>query len=202
LGPRHATEFRRAVRRAYQSPDGDAAASHKRMRYPASADMPRYAALLRGVSPTNAKMPELKLAVEKLGYRNVKTLLSSGNIVFDAPKSSNAALEKKVEAATGFLTIVRSIEELQALIDSDPFKGVRLRPDSKRIVTFLRESPVGLKLPIEQDEARVLKLDGNHLFTVYAPTPKGPVFMKLIETAAGKVQTTRTWDTVQKIASS
>jgi len=162
--------------------------------------MPRYAALLRGVSPTNAKMPDLKRALEKLGYANVKTLLSSGNLVFDAPKSSNAALEKKIEAATGFLAIVRSVEELKALIAADPFKGVRLRPDSKRIVTFLREAPQGLKLPIEQDEARILKLEGNHLFTVYAPTPKGPVFMKLIETATGKVQTTRTWDTVQKVA--
>ena len=162
--------------------------------------MPRYAALLRGVSPSNAKMPELKRALEKAGYANVKTLLSSGNLVFDAPKTSNSALERKIEAATGFLAIVRSIDELKALIASEPFKGVRLTPDSKRIVTFLRNAPQGLKLPIEQDEASILKLDGNHLLTVYAPTPKGPVFMKLIEKAAGKEQTTRTWDTVQKVA--
>ena len=48
----------------------------------------RYAAFLRGVSPMNAKMPELKRAFEAAGFGDVKTLLSSGNVVFDAPKAS------------------------------------------------------------------------------------------------------------------
>jgi len=169
--------------------------------------MPRYAAFLRGVSPMNCAMPDLKRALEKAGFANVKTLLSSGNAVFDAPKSTNAALEKKVEAAIEkglgkrFMTFVRSQEELRALLESDPFKGVKLKPGSKKIMTFLRHPPAGLKLPIEQDNARILRLDGDKLFTVYAPTPKGPVFMALIEKAAGgKEQTTRTWDTIGKAA--
>jgi uncharacterized protein (DUF1697 family) len=169
----------------------------------------RYAAFLRGVMPTNCKMPELKKAFEKAGFTDVKTLLGSGNVIFDAPKTPIPALERKVEAAMqkslgrSFLTIVRPIDELRALIESDPFKGVKLNPDSKKIVTFLRKPPTGLDLPLEQDNARILKLAGNDLFTVYSPTPKGPVFMKLIEKAAGgKEQTTRTWDTVQKAAKS
>ena len=168
--------------------------------------MPRYAAFLRGVSPTNAKMPDLKRAFEAAGFTDVDTLLSSGNITFEAPKASNVALEKKVEAAVAkacgksFLTIVRSIDELRSLVGSDPFKGVRMKPDSKRVVTFLRNPPTGLRLPIEQDEARVLRLAGNTLFTVYVPNPKGPVFMTLIEKAVGKEQTTRTWQTVEKVA--
>lgn len=167
----------------------------------------RYAAFLRGVMPTNCKMPELKKAFEKAGFTDVRTLLGSGNVIFDAPKTPIPALETKVEAAMhkslgkSFLTIVRPVDELRALIESDPFKGVRLKPDSKKIVTFLRKPPTGLDLPVEQDNARILKLEGNDLFTVYSPTPKGPVFMKLIEKAAGgKEQTTRTWDTVQKAA--
>jgi len=167
----------------------------------------RYAAFLRGVMPTNCKMPELKKAFEKAGFTDVRTLLGSGNVIFDAPKTPIPALETKVEAAIqkslgkSFLTIVRPIDELRALIEADPFKGVKLKPDSKKIVTFLRKPPTGLDLPIEQDNARILKLEGNNLFTVYAPTPKGPVFMTLIEKAAGgKDQTTRTWDTIQKVA--
>ena len=168
----------------------------------------RYAAFLRGVMPTNCRMPELKRAFEEAGFKDVKTYLASGNVTFDAPKQSNASLEKKVEAAIekklgrSFPTFIRSIAELEALLASDPYKGVRLQPASKKIVTFLRGAPEGLKLPVERDEARVLKLDGKHLFTVYAPTPKGPVFMKLIESAVGKEQTTRTWDTVAKVARS
>ena len=154
----------------------------------------------------NAKMPELKRAFEAAGFGDVKTLLSSGNVVFDAPKASIEVLEKKVEAAIreglgkSFFTIVRPIDELRALLESDPFKGVRLEPDSKRIVTFLRKPATAMKLPLEQDGARVLRLEGKNLFTVYAPTAKGPVFMVLIEKAAGKEQTTRTWQTIEKCA--
>lgn len=169
--------------------------------------MPRYAAFLRGVSPTNCRMADLKRALEEVGFGNVKTVLASGNAVFDAPKSAIAALEKKVEAATAercgkaFLTIVRPVDELQRLLDRDPWKAFRVAPGAKRIVTFLRKPPTGLKLPIEKDNARILHLEGNDLFTAYLPTPKGPVFMQLIEKAAGgKEQTTRTWDTIGKVS--
>lgn len=170
--------------------------------------MPRYAAFLRGVSPTNAKMPDLKRALEAAGFEGVTTLLSSGNIVFEAAKASNESLEKKVEAAIqksvgkSFLCMVRSIDELRSLVESDPFKGVRMKPDTKRVVTFLRNPPTGVKLPIEQDDARVLRLTGNTLFTCYVPNAKGPVFMTLIEKAVGREQTTRTWQTVEKVAQS
>src|SRR5258706_6750526 len=168
--------------------------------------MPRYAAFLRGVSPMNAKMPELKRALEAAGFKDVATLLSSGNIVFDAPRGSNESVEKRVEAAIekgvgkSFMTIVRSIEELRALLESDPYRGTRLTPEAKRIVTFVRKPPASLKLPIERDNARILRLEGSHLFTAYLPTPKGPVFMALIEKAVGKQQTSRTWQTLEKVA--
>jgi len=61
--------------------------------------MPRYIALLRGVSPMNCKMPELKAAFESAGFSNVKTLLSSGNVAFDARSGSDSVLERKCEAA-------------------------------------------------------------------------------------------------------
>ena len=47
---------------------------------------------------------------------------------------------------------------------------------------------------------RLLALCGQELFSAYSPTPKGPVFMTLIERTFGKELTTRTWDTVGKIA--
>jgi len=42
----------------------------------------RYAAFLRGVMPTNRKMPELKRCFEVAGFTEVKTVLASGNVVF------------------------------------------------------------------------------------------------------------------------
>jgi hypothetical protein len=43
-------------------------------------------------------------------------------------------------------------------------------------------------------------MKGGEVFTAYVPSPKGPVFMTLIEQTFGKEVTTRTWDTVAKVA--
>lgn len=52
----------------------------------------RYAALLRGVSPMNCRMADLRRALEAAGFENVVTVLSSGNAVFDARKQATAGL--------------------------------------------------------------------------------------------------------------
>lgn len=155
----------------------------------------------------NAKMPELKRAFEKAGFDEVRTVLGSGNVVFSARTASDAALQRKAEAGMqehlggAFVTIIRSIDELQALLAADPFAEYRLPPASKRIVTFLREAPTREppRLPA-QDGARILRVRGREVFTTYVPTPKGPVFMTLIEKTFGADVTTRTWDTVRKVA--
>ncbi|MDM0113068.1 DUF1697 domain-containing protein [Variovorax sp. J22R133] len=169
--------------------------------------MPRYVALLRGVSPMNAKMPELKRCVEGAGFTNVKTVLSSGNVVFDARKAAEKSLERKLEAAMqaslgrSFHTIVRSAEHLRGVLEADPYRAFELAPNAKRVVTFLREPGEGqLKLPIELDDAQILCVAGQEVFSAYVAGDKGPVFMRLIEKTFGTGVTTRTWETVRKCA--
>jgi uncharacterized protein (DUF1697 family) len=166
----------------------------------------RYAAFLRGVSPMNAKMPELKRCFEQAGFADVKTLLSSGNVTFSAPEAPEESLAAQAEAAMrkgmgrSFPVILRSVEVLQAMLAADPYKRFRLAPGSKRVVTFLRHPPgARVALPIELDAARILCLKGSEVFSVYVPGPRGPVFMTLIEKTFGKQVTTRTWETVQKV---
>jgi len=99
-----------------------------------------------------------------------------------------------------FATTVRSIDELASLVASDPYKAFKLVPSSKRIVTLLHAKPKSrMKLPIELDGARILSLKGTEIFSAYIPSPKGPVFMNLIEKTFGKDLTTRTWDTIGKV---
>lgn len=170
--------------------------------------MPRYVALLRGVSPMNAKMPELKAAFEAAGFTDVKTVLASGNVVFDARKAKDATLERKceqaMEAALGksFATVVRSAEHLQAVLDRDPFARFKLPAGAKRVITFLKhpDAAVKLDLPIEFDGARILALQGGEVFTAYVPQKNNPAFMALIEKTFRKEVTTRTWETVGKCA--
>jgi uncharacterized protein (DUF1697 family) len=169
--------------------------------------MPRYAAFLRGVSPMNATMPDLKAAFEAAGFADVRTVLSSGNVVFTATRAAESSLERKAEAAIAkrlgrdFLTIVRPVDVLREMLETDPYERVGAPPKAKRVVTFLRDAPSAkVSLPIELDGARILTVEGREVFTAYVPTPKGAVFMQLIEKTFGKEVTTRTWDTVAKVA--
>lgn len=155
----------------------------------------------------NAKMPALKRCFEAAGFTQVRTLLSSGNVVFDAASASPATLERRAEKAMpselgrSFDTIIRSAEFLQAFLASDPFAEFRLPPAAKRVVTFLRKpAALELPLPLKRDDASILKFTGSEALSAYIPGPKGPVFMNLLERTFGKSITTRTLDTVRKCA--
>jgi uncharacterized protein (DUF1697 family) len=173
-----------------------------------SSSLMRYVAFLRGVSPLNASMSALKLCFESAGFFDVRTILSSGNVAFDARASSPDVLERHAEKAMraelgrSFATIVRPARCLQDLIESDPFAQFKLPPKAKRVITFLRRPRESvLALLIERDGARILKLVGTEAFTAYVPGEKGPVFMSLLERTFGTDITTRTVDTVRKCAS-
>ena len=168
--------------------------------------MPRYAAFLRGVMPTNARMPELKAAFESAGFAKVVTVLGSGNIVFDARASNPQALAKKAEAAMqdrlgkAFAAFVVPIETLEALLASDPYAGADVPSKAKRVVTFVRDAPDPMpKLPIEHVGATIVAFRDGMAFTAYVPHPKSPVFMTLLARTFGKEQTTRTWQTLEKV---
>src|SRR5580658_390489 len=155
--------------------------------------MTRYVAFLRGVSPVNAKMAQLRACFERAGFSDVRTLLSSGNVVFSTRTASGAALERRAEQAMesqlgrSFSTIVRSCDFLKTLIAADHFAGFGLSPQAPRLL-----------LPLERDGARILKQLDREVFSAYLPSPKGPVFMALLQRAFGTDITTRTLATVRK----
>ncbi len=169
--------------------------------------MPRFVALLRGVSPSNASSAELRRAFERAGFERVKTVLASGNVAFDAPPTGPAELQQQAESALqatlgrSFPAIVRPVAHLQALVAGDPFAGLGVPAQAKRVVSFLREPQMPrVALPLAADDACVLHQVGLEAFTAYLPHPKGAVFMVLIERAFGTAVTTRTWDTVRRCA--
>lgn len=170
--------------------------------------MKRYAAFLRGVSPMNANMARLRACLETSGFGNVKTVLTSGNVVLDARDDDDEVVARKVERAMKkhlgyeFMTIVRSVDALNALIASNPFARFRLSSEAKPIVTFLRDVPsTKHALPIEKDGARILAVADRAVLSAYVPHPRAAAFMVLIEKTFGKGVTTRTWATVTKVAS-
>lgn len=167
--------------------------------------MPRFIALLRGVSPMNLKMSDLKQCLESAGFTEVKTLLSSGNVAFSASRGTEAVLARKIEGllrkelARSFPVTVRSVEHLRKLLASDPYKKHPVRPGAKKVVTFLWSAPSAqLALPMELDGATIHEVRDIEAFSSYVRTPKGPVFMRLLQSTFGTEQTTRTWETVRK----
>lgn len=126
----------------------------------------------------NAKMPELKRCFESAGFSKMRTLLSSGNVVFDTRSAPHATLERRCEKAIAsgldrsFETFIRRASGLQALLDADPFAEFDLPAGAKRIVTFLHRPFEGkLGLPIERDDARILKINGADVLGYYVPGP-------------------------------
>ncbi len=169
--------------------------------------MARHVAFLRGVSPANASNAGLRQAFESAGFTQVKTILASGNVAFDARAASESALVRKAEAALEetlgrrFPVILRSAGFLAALLETDPYAGHAIPPGAKRVVSFLPEiAKPRVALPLAADGAVVLHMSGREAFTAYVASDKGPVFMQLIERAFGTAVTTRTWETVRKCA--
>ena len=153
------------------------------------------------------RMTDLKLCFEDAGFTNVKTVLSSGNVVFDSCSSADATLEQRAEAPMQarlgriFVTFVRRTTFLRELLESDPYVRFVLAPDSKRVVSFLRKNVIPAPpLPLELGQARILNVVQREVFAAYTPSDNGPEFMRLIEGTFGREITTRTWETVRKCA--
>ena len=91
--------------------------------------MPRFAALLRAINVggRTVKMTELCALFEQARLTNVRSVIASGNVLFDARAADAAALEKRIEGALrkglGYdvATFVRTPDELDAVVAHDPF---------------------------------------------------------------------------------
>jgi uncharacterized protein (DUF1697 family) len=158
--------------------------------------MSKYATFLRGIGPGNPNMRQEKLKwfFEKLGFMNVKAVISSGNVIFESRSKNIPALESKIETGLpkylGFksMTIVVSQQDLEKLIKQNPFKGRVHNTHSYLLVTFFKNKPAK-KLKYDRAICNIYNLSGN----------KGPEIMANLEKQYGKQITSRTWKTVNRI---
>ncbi|MFA7419229.1 MAG: DUF1697 domain-containing protein [Melioribacteraceae bacterium] len=171
----------------------------------------KYVALLRGITPLNPNMHNDKLreVFEELGFKNVQTVISSGNVLFESSSKNIKALETSVEKILpkrlGFTstTIIRSEEELQRLVEQNPFKGIEDTPKSRLNVTFLKNEPkTKLNYPyhVENKTYELLGVYDRAICSVVDLSgSKTPDLMGWLEKQFGKEITTRTWKTVHRI---
>ena len=176
----------------------------------------RCAAFLRGINVGGhkpIKMDELKKAFESLGFGNVKTILASGNVVFDVRGSKGAdagrRIENKLKKVFGLEigVVVRTMKELQRLEETGPFKGIEVTPQTRLFVTFLLEKPTSpLKTPYEPPGThfKIMRITDTEVCSVLTVVPgiQTTVFMTVLEKEFGKKITTRNWNTVTRILKS
>lgn len=171
----------------------------------------KYVALLRGIGPGNPNMRNDKLrgVFEKLGYSNVQSVISSGNVVFGSSRTDVANMESELEdawqAELGFAstTIIRSQAQLEELLVINPFMGITHGPSSYTLVTFFKKSTeVPFTLPY-RPEGKTYKPTGATKTELFSLTDNTTVkttdLMTWLEKQFSKQISSRTWLTVERI---
>jgi len=172
----------------------------------------RYCAFLRGINVgghTLIRMDELREAFESLGFKGVKTVLASGNVVFQAPQKDTAEISGNIAGmlrrilGREVLVIVHSLDELRELEARQPFKDVRPDAKARKFVTFLSEDLKARSRSgqLVGDDFQVLIVSDGAICSVLYDRPGvgTPELMSVIEKVYGRNVTTRTWDTITKV---
>lgn len=171
-----------------------------------------YIAFLRGINVGGhhkVPMADLRKEMATLGFENIKTILNSGNIIFDGEATDLDILEGKIaerlEAKFGFPipTVLRSAETITDFLTNNPFEKFELTKETRFYVSFLRNAPVEhLELPWISDDGafRVIEIREKTIFSMLDLTnSKTPKAMGILEKFYGKDITTRNWNTLKRI---
>jgi uncharacterized protein (DUF1697 family) len=178
----------------------------------------RYVAFLRGINVGGhkpVKMADLRAVFVAMGFQNVKTVLASGNVVFETLPEAGlpdnaldlaAYIEQRLQQVFGYSIAValRTVADLQRLVDSDPFKGVATTPDTRLYVTFLSDpakSRPDFTYDAPEGDLRIVRIGPGEVCSVLALSPaRGTTdLMALLEREFGGGVTTRNWNTVGKM---
>ena len=99
-------------------------------------------------------MADLRVLFEGLGFRDVRTLLNSGNVIFSAPNKGRgdvlARIEKGLASKLGLTSpvTVLSGREVAAAVRNNPFSGVATNPSHLLVVVPRTRSDLGRLRPL------------------------------------------------------
>jgi len=164
----------------------------------------RYVALWRGINVGKAKrlaMADLKALLTEMGATDVKTLLNSGNAVFDAKKKLTAAgIRKAVAAQLGVDAgvILKTAAEWAHIAAEQPIKEAH---DHSRLLVAVPADAGALKaaegIVTAGDERYVVTEHAAYLWCANGilESKAGVQLLKKL----GEGGTTRNWATVEKL---
>lgn len=175
--------------------------------------MQTFIAILRGINVSGQKkilMADLKSLFEKLSFKEVKTYIQSGNVVFKSlSKLPDIKLAQKIEKAIHekydfeVPVITRNKEEWEKIITQNPFLKEKNIDLKKLHVTFLSEIPQKEKLESIEDadfSPDKFKVNGKEIY-LHIPESYGETKLsnKFFENKLKVTATTRNWNTVNKL---
>lgn len=169
--------------------------------------------MIRGINigGKTVKMDRLKELYRSLNFKDVKTYIKSGNVIFKSLESNRTKLsqiiEKKIFEIFDFdvTFLIRTKKEMMNVINGNPFK----EEDINNIyVTFLLDNPsenviedlssIANRIADKSDKYNIIKKE------IYLFLPNGYGRTKLnnnfFEKILGTPATTRNWRTVNKLA--
>jgi uncharacterized protein (DUF1697 family) len=159
---------------------------------------------------SKVEMKRLREVFEALGYKNVRSYINSGNVLFERKKASDRTIAAEIEQSLlthfGFViqVVVREGENIKNVNQAIPKAWVN-NSDMKSDVLFLWEeydSKDTLKLlKINPDVDTVKYVSGALLWNVLRKDYGKSGMNKLIGTAVYKNSTARNVNTVRKLAS-
>jgi uncharacterized protein (DUF1697 family) len=164
--------------------------------------MGTHVALLRGINVGGRNvvpMAELRTALAELGLENVRTLIQSGNVVFES--SSKAGLAERIAGAVDDAfgvrpgVVLRTPAELEDVVRSSPFADT-----AKLHVVFLEKAPraaAARALDPDRSPPDAFALVRRDLY-VHLPSGAGRTKLTIgyVERTLGVRGTQRNWKTV------
>ncbi len=175
-------------------------------------DTHTHLALLRGINVGKHKkvpMADLRKSFSKMGFGNVRTVLATGNVIFEAeaekPDVYSDQIAGTLEDAFGFPipVLLRPFSSIEKIIARNPFREIEAGPRIKLNATFLPGPPsTSHEFPYNAPGGsfQIISLIGHTVFSVLDLDKSGTTdMMKELEKLFGQNITTRTWKTVLKI---
>jgi uncharacterized protein (DUF1697 family) len=171
-------------------------------------------ALIRGINVGTAKrvqMSALREMLAGLGYRDVRTVLNSGNAVFRTPEAPTTVVEEIENGLAQHIgvtadVVVRNRAEVVAAIAADPFASIAT-DGSKHFLGFFTGSPDPAmidQIPELADDADtapdIARVVRDHLYLWCPNGLSKSTFSKVNwDRRIGTAVTVRNWNTVTKL---
>ncbi len=98
--------------------------------------------------------------------------------------------------------IVRSIDDVLWLFDSKPFRGIKLTPQTRSYVTFLKDAPTNdmVRALGKVDTGKTIgRVAERAICSVLDLSGTSPDLMRVLDKAFGKEVTARNWNTVERV---